>query len=94
MLVGGLLLGVGFIISGYCPGTSVVATASGNLDGVFTFVGVIIGSLIFAEGFPVLGKLYHARRPGAPVPLRLARRAGPGGGAGGDALRAGLLFGR
>lgn len=60
MLAGGLLLGVGFAISGYCPGTSAVASASGNLDGVFTFVGVIIGSLIFAEGFPVLGKLYHA----------------------------------
>jgi len=60
MLAGGLLLGVGFAISGYCPGTSAVAAASGNLDGLFTFVGVIIGSLIFAEGFPVIGKLYHA----------------------------------
>ena len=32
MLTGGLLLGVGFIVSGYCPGTSVVAASSGNID--------------------------------------------------------------
>ena len=57
MLVGGLLLGAGFIISGYCPGTSAVSAASGNLDGMFTFGGVILGSLVYAEAFPVLGKL-------------------------------------
>jgi len=54
MLVGGLLLGAGFIVSGYCPGTSVVATASGNLDGLFTFVGVIVGSLVYGEIEPLV----------------------------------------
>lgn len=49
MLVGGLMLGVGFIVSGYCPGTSLVATASGNIDGLVTFVGVIIGSTLYSE---------------------------------------------
>jgi hypothetical protein len=49
MLVGGLLLGMGFIISGYCPGTSLVASASGNLDGVVAFGGAVIGSLVFGE---------------------------------------------
>ena len=58
MMIGGVLLGVGFIISGYCPGTSAVSAASGNLDGVFTFVGVILGSMVYAEAYPVLGKLY------------------------------------
>jgi hypothetical protein len=57
MLIGGVLLGVGFIISGYCPGTSAVSAASGNLDGVFTFGGVILGSLLYAEAYPLLGKL-------------------------------------
>ena len=55
MLIGGLALGAGFIISGYCPGTSVVATASGNFDGLATIAGVGVGSVIFAESRPLLG---------------------------------------
>lgn len=49
MIVGGFLLGMGFIVSGYCPGTSVVATASGNLDGAVTFLGVIVGSVMYGQ---------------------------------------------
>ncbi|HET9450892.1 MAG TPA: YeeE/YedE thiosulfate transporter family protein, partial [Aggregicoccus sp.] len=55
MLVGGLLLGAGFIVSGYCPGTSVVATASGKLDGLATVAGVVVGSVLYAEVQPRLG---------------------------------------
>ncbi|MBW2526809.1 MAG: YeeE/YedE family protein [Deltaproteobacteria bacterium] len=55
MLIGGFALGAGFIISGYCPGTSLVATASGNLDGLATISGVAVGSLVFAESVPLLG---------------------------------------
>jgi rhodanese-related sulfurtransferase/uncharacterized membrane protein YedE/YeeE len=58
MLIGGLLLGAGFIISGYCPGTSMVAAASGNLDGLMTITGVGIGSLIFGEIFPQISEFY------------------------------------
>jgi hypothetical protein len=49
MIAGGLLLGVGFIMSGYCPGTSVVATASGKLDGLATVLGVVVGQVVWAE---------------------------------------------
>ena len=58
MLVGGLLLGVGFIVSGYCPGTSLVAAASGHIDGVVTIIGVGLGSLLFGELYPVLQGFY------------------------------------
>lgn len=54
MLIGGLLLGVGFITSGYCPGTSMVATASGNVDGLVTFTGVIVGTLVYGEVYPAI----------------------------------------
>ncbi|MFH1809539.1 MAG: YeeE/YedE thiosulfate transporter family protein [Pseudomonadota bacterium] len=54
MLIGGFVLGMGFIISGYCPGTSLVATASGNVDGLFTVLGVVLGSLIFGEVYPAI----------------------------------------
>jgi rhodanese-related sulfurtransferase len=49
MLAAGLLLGVGFIISGYCPGTSVVAAGSGNVDGIVTVGGVVAGTFLYSE---------------------------------------------
>ena len=49
VVVGGLLLGVGFIIGGYCPGTSLVAMATGKVDGVFFVLGVLTGIFAFGE---------------------------------------------
>lgn len=60
MLAGGFLLGVGFIVSGYCPGTSAVATASGNLDGLFAFGGVVAGSVIYSEVFPFVEGFHNS----------------------------------
>lgn len=55
-LTGGLLLGAGFIISGYCPGTSIVAAASGNWDGLVTVIGVVLGSLVFGAVHPAIAE--------------------------------------
>jgi Sulphur transport len=49
LLAGGLVLGVGFIVSGYCPGTSIVASGSGNVDGMFAFSGVVTGTFLYSE---------------------------------------------
>src|SRR5512140_4007120 len=49
MLAGGFVLGVGFIVSGYCPGTSLVAAASGKIDGLMTVLGVVLGSILYSE---------------------------------------------
>lgn len=46
-ILGGLLLGVGFIIGGYCPGTSLVSMATLKTDGAFFAGGVVVGSLLF-----------------------------------------------
>lgn len=62
-LVGGFLLGVGFILSGLCPGTAVVSAAGGRLDAIVAFVGIFIGTLLFAVAldlFPALERLYGA----------------------------------
>jgi len=59
-LFGGLLLGIGFIVSGYCPGTGLVATASGKLDGLFAIFGVMLGSVAFGTGFPLYADFYHS----------------------------------
>ncbi len=50
--VGGLLLGGGFIVGGYCPGTSVTAAAIGKLDALFFMLGIFIGIFIFGVGVP------------------------------------------
>jgi rhodanese-related sulfurtransferase len=64
-LVGGLLLGAGFIVSGYCPGTGLVAIASGNLDGIAAIGGVMLGSLAFGVGYGPLEAFYKSGAMGA-----------------------------
>ncbi len=59
-LFGGFLLGVGFILAGYCPGTSVVATASGHLDGLATLAGVVLGSIGYAFCWPLVAGLHRS----------------------------------
>ena len=59
-LVGGLVLGVGFVVGGYCPGTSVVSTATGRLDGLVFLLGFAAGTLGFALAFPLVKSLYTA----------------------------------
>jgi hypothetical protein len=59
-LVGGLLLGAGFIISGFCPGTGVVGMASGKLDGLAAIFGVCLGSVLFGFGFPLYENFYYS----------------------------------
>jgi hypothetical protein len=51
-LAGGLVLGAGFLIGGYCPGTSVVATASGSGDGLVYALGFGAGLVVYAEILP------------------------------------------
>ncbi len=78
MLIGGLLLGFGFIIAGYCPGTSAVAAASGSIDGVIAFGGIILGSVVYGESYSMisgfvnygnLGQLFLYDVFGLPAPV-------------------------
>jgi len=48
-IVGGLIMGVGFIIGGFCPGTSLVSAATGKLDGLFFVLGALVGIFLFGE---------------------------------------------
>ena len=57
-LVGGLVFGVGFVVSGYCPGTAMAGFASGRLDALVTMAGIVAGSLLFAMLFPALEGFY------------------------------------
>ncbi len=48
-IVGGLVMGVGFVIGGYCPGTSLAATGAGKIDGFFYVLGALFGMFLFGE---------------------------------------------
>ena len=59
-IVGGLVLGVGFAVGGYCPGTSVAATATGRIDGLVYVLGLVFGTVVFAEAFPLLKGFFYS----------------------------------
>jgi len=50
--LGGLLFGAGFIVGGYCPGTSVAAIATGRKDGLSFAFGMFAGVFTYAELTP------------------------------------------
>lgn len=59
-MLGGFILGVGFVIGGYCPGTSAVACSTGKIDGMVYLAGVMFGIFIFGEMFPLIEGLYNS----------------------------------
>ncbi len=48
-IAGGMIMGVGFIIGGFCPGTSLVGLATGKLDAIVFVFGVLFGIYLFGE---------------------------------------------
>jgi hypothetical protein len=49
--LGGVLIGAGMAIGGYCPGTSLVAFCSGRVDGLVFLLGIVLGTLGFNSGY-------------------------------------------
>jgi hypothetical protein len=54
-----LIFGVGFAISGYCPGTCVLASAEGKTDAVFTLLGGLCGAALYALVYPLMAPLIN-----------------------------------
>jgi rhodanese-related sulfurtransferase len=48
-IVGGLIMGFGFIIGGFCPGTSLVSAATLKIDGILFAAGAFFGIFLFGE---------------------------------------------
>ena len=59
-IVGGLIMGVGFIVGGYCPGTSIVSTASLKVDGLFFFIGTVLGAGLFGESLSSFERFWNS----------------------------------
>jgi uncharacterized membrane protein YedE/YeeE len=64
-LLGGLLLGFGFVVGGYCPGTSLVAAVTGRFDGMLFVVGVFGGIIAFGTIFPRIEEFFVSGSYGA-----------------------------
>lgn len=51
-IVGGAIMGIGFLLGGFCPGTSVCAVAIGKVDAMAFVGGSVLGVFGYAELFP------------------------------------------
>jgi hypothetical protein len=50
--IGGAVFGAGFILGGYCPGTSIAAMAIGRKDAIAFALGLLAGVYAYAEFTP------------------------------------------
>jgi len=66
-LIGGLIMGIGFVVGGFCPGTSLCAASIGKLDGITYIIGSFVGIYLFDEAYPLLEKTYLADYMGSPT---------------------------
>lgn len=65
-IAGGIIMGAGFILGGFCPGTSFCAASIGKIDAMVFIVGLVLGIVIFAEGYPLWEDFYKAKFLGIP----------------------------
>ena len=54
ILAGGVIFGIGWAVSGYCPGTCVVGASEGKKDAIFTVVGALLGAFVFSLAYPYI----------------------------------------
>ncbi len=59
-IVGGVIMGLGFILGGYCPGTSISAAAIGKIDAMFFIGGGLLGVFLFGELFPLYNVFFDS----------------------------------
>ncbi len=48
-ILGGLIMGVGFIVGGFCPTTSLASASTGKIDGMLFMLGGFVGAFLFGE---------------------------------------------
>lgn len=56
-IVGGVIMGAGFIMGGFCPGTGLCALSIGKIDAFMFLAGGLAGAFLFAETYPFVMKL-------------------------------------
>jgi hypothetical protein len=59
-IAGGLIMGVGFAVGGYCPGTGIVGLATLKTDALFYLIGIFGGIFVFGEVEPWLHRFFFS----------------------------------
>jgi hypothetical protein len=59
-ILGGVIMGLGFIVGGFCPGTSMCGVAIGKIDAMVFFGGLFLGVFIFGEAYSLFEKIMFA----------------------------------
>jgi rhodanese-related sulfurtransferase len=77
-VVGGVVMGLGFVLGGYCPGTSVCAAAIGKKDALVFVAGGFLGVFGYGEVYPAIAGWANGSALG---PIRVYDSLGVGRGA-------------
>jgi uncharacterized membrane protein (DUF485 family) len=59
-IAGAVIMGIGFILGGYCPGTSLVSVATLKIDGMFFLLGHIAGVIFFGESVGFITSFWNS----------------------------------
>lgn len=76
-LVGGVIMGAGFIMGGFCPGTGICAMSIGKIDDMVFVAGGFAGAFLFTETWPLIEGLATAQYRG-PVKINEVLGLSPG----------------
>lgn len=76
-VVGGIIMGAGFIMGGFCPGTGLCALSIGKIDAMVFIAGGFSGAFLFTETYPMIEDLANANFRG-PVKINEALGLSPG----------------
>lgn len=68
-IIGGILLGIGTVIAGACPGTVFAQIGAGYKDAWFTLLGAITGSIFFVITKPFILQLLGTPWPNEKLTL-------------------------
>ena len=74
-IVGGIIMGAGFIMGGFCPGTGISAAAIGKIDAFVFLLGGAVGAFLFAESYPWIQGFMLS---GSRGPVKLSESLGLG----------------
>lgn len=76
-IVGGVIMGAGFIMGGFCPGTGLCAMSIGKIDALLFFAGGLTGAFLFAESYPLIQKIANENYQG-PIKVNEVLGISPG----------------